>query len=150
MSSEEEKLREELARRIEELQVLQAQYEVLKNSLDTLISLLNETRIVREELGKIEEIKEENEVLIPLGSRVLIHAKVMEKPTILYALGSGILASLPLDEVRKKLSEEEKRISEDIAKLQKDLAELVRRIAITQELARKIQGKLVKATQSKK
>ncbi|OYT54261.1 MAG: prefoldin subunit alpha [Desulfurococcales archaeon ex4484_217_2] len=149
-STNEEKLREELAKALEELQILQANYEVLKNSLDTLVALLNETRIVKSELKTLNEHGEEKELLIPLGTRVLLQAKIKGKPKILYALGAGVLASLPSDEVDKKLSDFEKKLTDDIAKLQKDIAEILRKIALTQELAKNLQNKLMKIIQSRK
>ncbi len=149
-STNEEKLREELAKALEELQILQANYEVLKNSLDTLVALLNETRIVKNELKTINEQEGEKEVLVPLGTRVLLQAKIKGNPKLLYALGAGILASLSPEEIDKKLSELEKKLTDDIAKLQKDITELLRKIALTQELAQNLQEKLRKILQSRK
>jgi len=146
----EEKLKEELAKALEELQILQANYEVLKNNLDTLVALLNETRIAKNELKTISEQGKEKEVLVPLGIRVLLQVKTEEKPKLLYALGAGIYASLPPEEVDKKLSEFEKNLTDNIAKLQKDVAELLRKIALTQELAQNLQEKLRKILQTKK
>ncbi len=146
----EEKLREELAKALEELQILQANYEVLKNSLDTLVALLNETKIVKNELKTLSEQDEEKELLIPLGTRVLLQTKIKGKPKILYALGAGVLASLPASEVDKKLGDFEKKLTEDIAKLQKDIAEILRKIALTQELAKNLQNKLAKLAQARK
>ena len=140
--SEEAKLKEDLERYFIELQNLQAQYEALRSGLDTLVSLLNEVRIVKEELKILSTLNKGEKILIPLGSRVFVQAGIVDPSRILYNLGAGVYAVLKPVEAEEKLAEYEKDLSEDLGKVQKELAEVARKISIIQNAIRRIQEKL--------
>ncbi|RLG74067.1 MAG: prefoldin subunit alpha [Thermoprotei archaeon] len=140
--SEEAKLKEDLERYFIELQNLQAQYEALRSGLDALVSLLNEVRIVKEELKVLSTLNKGEKILIPLGSRVFVQAGIVDPSKILYNLGAGVYAVLKPIEAEEKLAEYEKDLSEDLGKVQKELAEVARKISIIQNAIRRIQEKL--------
>jgi len=140
--SKEAKLKEDLERYFIELQNLQAQYEALRSGLDTLVSLLNEVRIVKEELKILSTLNKGEKILIPLGSRVFVQAGIVDPSRILYNLGAGVYAVLKPVEAEEKLAEYEKDLSEDLGKVQKELAEVARKISIIQNAIRRIQEKL--------
>ena len=142
LMSEEAKLREELERYFVELQNLQAQYEALKSGLDALVSLLNEVRIVREELKILSTLNKGEKILVPLGGRVFVQAGIIDPSKILYNLGAGIYAILKPAEAEEKLVEYEKDLSEDLGKVQKELAEVSRKISIIHGAIKRIQEKL--------
>ena len=140
--SEKAKLKEDLERYFIELQNLQAQYEALRSGLDALVSLLNEVRIVKEELKILSTLNKGEKILIPLGSRVFVQAGIVDPSKILYNLGAGVYAVLKPTEAEEKLAEYEKDLSEDLGKVQKELAEVARKISIIQNAIRRIQEKL--------
>ena len=140
--SKEAKLKEDLERYFIELQNLQAQYEALRSGLDALVSLLNEVRIVKEELKVLSTLNKGEKILIPLGSRVFVQAGIVDPSKILYNLGAGVYAVLKPIEAEEKLAEYEKDLSEDLGKVQKELAEVARKISIIQNAIRRIQEKL--------
>ena len=140
--SEEAKLKEDLERYFIELQNLQAQYEALRSGLDALVSLLNEVRIVKEELKILSALNKGEKILIPLGSRVFVQAGIVDPSKILYNLGAGVYAVLKPKEAEEKLVEYEKDLSEDLGKVQKELAEVARKISIIQNAIKRIQEKL--------
>ena len=140
--SEEAKLKEDLERYFIELQNLQAQYEALRSGLDALVSLLNEVRIVKEELKVLSTLNKGEKILIPLGSRVFVQAGIVDPSKILYNLGAGVYAVLKPTAAEEKLAEYEKDLSEDLGKVQKELAEVARKISIIQNAIRRIQEKL--------
>jgi len=140
--SEEAKLKEDLERYFIELQNLQAQYEALRSGLDALVSLLNEVRIVKEELKILSTLNKGEKILIPLGSRVFVQAGIVDPSKILYNLGAGVYAVLKPVEAEEKLAEYEKDLGEDLGKVQKELAEVARKISIIQNAIRRIQEKL--------
>lgn len=140
--SKEGKLKEELERKYMELQILQSQYSVVKDTLDALVATLNEIRLVKDELGIISQLSKEENILVPLGSRLLIPAKITEPSKMIFNLGAGVYAVLKPEDVKAKLDDYEKRIGEDIGNLRKNMSELIRRITILQDNIRKIQEKL--------
>lgn len=140
----EARLRQDLERYIVELQNLQAQYEALKASFDALLSTLSEVKVVKEELKTLSHLNKGEEILIPLGNRVFIKAKIVDPTKTFFNLGGGVYAILKPREAEEKLTEYEKDLSENLNRIQKELVETARKIAIIQNAIKRIQEKIEK------
>ena len=122
-----------------EINYWQQRAQALENTIETLTNILNDTRVTIEELNAVKS-GEAGEILLPLGNRVLVKAKITDKTKILLNLGLGIHRELSIDEAIVKLNEYSKELEGEIRRLQEALNQINRRLAALQDALQRIEA----------
>ncbi|MEM5871561.1 MAG: prefoldin subunit alpha [Candidatus Aenigmatarchaeota archaeon] len=91
-------------------QILAQNLEALKQQLELVEEQIIEIKISLASINDLKEIKEENEILIPLGSGCFGKGKITEKSHFLVNIGSGIFVYKDLENAKTFLEERFKEI----------------------------------------
>lgn len=126
-------------------QILAQNLEALKQQLELVEEQIIEIKTSLVSINDLKEMKDENEILIPLGSGCFGKGKIIEKNQILVNIGSGVFvfkdlenAKAFLDERLKEIEKAGKEIEREAQKLALHMNELAEEI---QELAKEISSK---------
>jgi len=122
-----------------EINYWQQRAQALENTIETLTNMLNDTRITIEELNAVK-LGEVGEILLPLGDRVLIKAKITDTTKILLNLGLGVHRELSIDEAIVKLNEYSKELEGEVRRLQEALNHINRRLAALREALQRLEA----------
>lgn len=148
MSSRE--LSEETLRRLlVERELLRQTADVLTSRLNMVNVLINDLNIFKSTVENLKELKEEREILVPVGASSYVRAKISSVDKVLYAVGSDIFMEQDVD---KALEDVEKRLDELHAmrrELQGQLTTVLRKLeesekairTLSQAISRKHAGK---------
>ena len=122
-----------------EINYWQQQAQTLENTIESLTSILTNTRLAIEELNSIKS-GEVKEILLPLGDRVLVKAEIKDRTKVLLNLGLGVHRELNIDEAISKLNEYSREIEQEVRRLQAILNQINQRIAMLKEALQKIES----------
>ncbi|HIQ03951.1 MAG TPA: prefoldin subunit alpha [Desulfurococcales archaeon] len=122
-----------------EINYWQQQAQTLENTIESLTSILTNTRLAIEELNSIKS-GEVKEILLPLGDRVLVKAEIKDRTKVLLNLGLGVHRELNIDEAISKLNEYSREIEQEVRRLQTILNQINQRIAMLKEALQKIES----------
>ncbi len=130
---------DERSRIILEINYWQQRAQALENTIESLANLLNDARVTIEELNAIKS-GEAEEILLPLGNRVLVKAEIKDVSKVLLNLGLGVHRELTIDETINKLNEYSKELENEIKRLQSMLDQINMRIAALQDALQKLES----------
>lgn len=102
-----------------------AQAETLRRSLDLIVASLEEIAIVKNSLDKISNLKEDNEILVPLGGDSFVRAAVKNRETVIVGLGANVAVGKSIAEAKEGL---EKR-AEELEKIRAERTDALQRTA---------------------
>ncbi len=100
-----EQIREELERKSVQLQILQANMQIIREKERALSHRLMELEETKQAIRDIRSVKAESEILVPLGSGNFISGKISGAEKILVGVGGGIAIKKSPDEALKFLDE---------------------------------------------
>ena len=119
-----------------ELQILASNYEALQQKLENSHEQLNSLLSLKETVSSFSEIKDKDEILVPLGSNIFTKA-IIKKDDLIVGVGSDILVNKTPNEVFKIIDTQLEAINEFILKLETTLSEISSQILKTQLEANK-------------
>ncbi|MEE9594983.1 MAG: prefoldin subunit alpha [Candidatus Hydrothermarchaeales archaeon] len=126
-----------------EYEGLRAQTEVLRESLNLINSSLGELNVVRDSLGKIGEMSEDNEILVPMGADSFTKATITDRERVIVGIGSNVAVGKSISEALEDL---EKRVK-DLEKLRGErTSDLQQSAKKMEELSPTVQAILAKMT----
>ncbi len=132
-----------------ERELLRQTADVLTSRLNMVNVLINDLNIFKSTVENLKELKEEREILVPVGASSYVRAKISSVDKVLYAVGSDIFMEQDVD---KALEDVEKRLDELHAmkrELQGQLTTVLRKLeesekairTLSQAISRKHAGK---------
>ncbi|EHP86059.1 prefoldin subunit alpha [Methanotorris formicicus] len=124
----------EIRQKLAVLETYNQQIQKLQEELVNIELMKNE---INKAIETLEGIKENDEVLFPIGAGAFVRAKILEKDKVIVGIGANIFADKDIDEVIKEF----KKSVEDIEKAESKGKE---QIENTVKVARKIQKELEK------
>ena len=133
--------RDELNKLAAEAQVYQSQGQQLQQQLQSLVSTSAEIHASIEALKNLKQ-GSNKEVLIPLGSGVLLSAEVKNLEKVIVEVGAGISAEKTIDEAVAILEKRVKGVEETTEKIQKALSEVSSRLQQLDSRAKDLVSKL--------
>lgn len=116
--------------------------EVLRRQIGVLSSSINEILMTTETIKGVESLKEDSEILVPIGSDSFIRAKTIETDKVLTGLGADVAAKREAKDAIDMLGRQKKEFEESIEKAREELEKLNKRI---EELKPKAEQLLAKA-----
>jgi prefoldin alpha subunit len=125
---------EEIRQKLAVLETYNQQIQKLQEELVNMGLMKNE---INKAIETLEGIKENDEVLFPIGAGAFVKAKVLDKDKVIVGVGANIFVDKDIDEVIKEF----KKSVEDIEKAE---AKGKEQIENTIKVARKIQKELEK------
>lgn len=136
--SVEERLQEKLL----QVEYLKAYGESIHQQLALVATTMNELSVAKEALGNLKSMKENSEILVPMGGGAYAKAKVSDTKTVLMNLGADVLADKSLDEGLamvdsqiKKLEEARNQLNSNVTRINESLRQLAPEL---QELAKQV------------
>lgn len=109
-------------------QLLQSQFEQLKQQGALLQAKGTEVEATRMALEELKGLKEGNEVLLPLGSGIYTSAKHHKAPKLLVDVGAGTMLRKPPETALKVIEGKKKEIESLSTKLQEQMIDVVNKI----------------------
>ena len=114
------------------LRVYQSQIETMSNQ-SALVSLsLNDTMHAIETISSYKDIKEEEEILIPIGTEMFIRGYAKKSHKALLRVGGDVFVDKDFDDVLKELEEKKtkleelkKRVDSDLSTIENEAARLI-------------------------
>lgn len=120
-----------------------SQVEAFNQNLQMIETSLIELEMVKEGLGEIASLGEENEILVPIGGTAFIHSRVLDPQKVILSLGANVAAQKSVSEAQGDI---ERRI-QDLEKVKKEnQGNLQTLLKTLDELTPKVQ-KILSATQ---
>ena len=116
----------ELERISNELSMLQASGEAIRQQMQAMQAAILEVTSALELIDNIKKVK--GDALVPIGSGVFISCPKPDPEKIVLSVGSGMLVQKKPDEAMKILQERQKRMSDSLATSQSSLDETIKAI----------------------
>ncbi len=114
---------EELRNTLIQLQQYQASSEAHQQQIALIDTSIRGCENAMQVLGRLEDVKDSREVLVPIGAGSYIYASITSDQ-ILMELGDGISAEKSVEEARQSLSERKDKLSKMLERFNKDLGEI--------------------------
>lgn len=121
------KERQELQQIAFQAQAFQAQNQTMQSQLNSLQSTIVEIRATIEALKNLEGVKDK-EILLPVGSGVLMNARFSGSDKVLVEIGSGVIAEKNFPETRAFLEKRLKEVEDVRDKVQDSITQLSGRL----------------------
>jgi len=118
---------QELQQKLLLYQLLQAQLEEFKKQAALLQARFIEIESTRLAVEDVKKVKENNELLIPLGSGMYVNGKML-KGDLLVDIGAGIMTKKPAAEADTLLETKKKEIESLSENLQKEMMAVIAKI----------------------
>ncbi len=145
MSKVSEKLDERISRTYTELNLLNSIAETLQKQHENLTRMLADAQLTLDTLRTIKEASKGSNVLIPLGSLIMINALIEDNETAFLRIGSGVIVKESIPKIEDYIENYILQLQREQLAVQKKLEEILNRISILQaEL-----NKLIQTYQSK-
>ncbi len=113
------------------IQVLEEQANMLNERQDYLLETLQGLTITQNTIDELEQLQEDHEIILPIGNRAYLKAKVQEPSKILIAVGKDVIMEKSLPDARaytQKMMDEvkdaQKKTKEQLSQIVKKLDEL--------------------------
>ncbi len=118
-------------------QILQKHLEGLTQNAVMIERRYEEMEAARMAMEDISRLKENNEVLIPLGSGFFTYGKIADSRKMLAELGAGIFMDKDIESSRQLLEERRKEMEKLAQEMQTEMSEVSSRL---NELAMELEG----------
>ncbi|RLF91249.1 prefoldin subunit alpha, partial [Thermococci archaeon] len=82
--------REELNKLLLQMEQYRAQYQAMENQIQTLTLSMAEVNMAKDTLREVGNLKDGQEMLVPIGGNSYLKAKLKEKDRTLIGIGSGV------------------------------------------------------------
>ncbi len=119
-----EEIGEELQRRSLQMQILQAEMQVIRERQHSLSHRLADLAETRQAIAEMVSVKSGSEILLPLGSGNFVSGKVSDTEKILVGVGGGIAIKKSPEEALKFLDERVAEAGSALQELEKQFAQL--------------------------
>ena len=110
-----------------ELQILASNYEALQSKLENSNNQLTSLLSLKETISQYPEIKNNDEILVSLGSNIFTKAFI-KKDDLIVGIGSDTLVNKSPEEVSKIINSQIEAVNEFILKLEETLSEISSKI----------------------
>ena len=114
----------EVQKKYLELQILINQINQVQQQILAIQNQMLELRNLKENIGKIKDIKINSESYVPLSSNILIKAKIIDNNEFLVAVGNNVLVPKTVEETSELVEKQIKEIGDIILELEAQLNEL--------------------------
>lgn len=111
-------MQRELEQAVTILEYLQLQIELLQKQLESIQVSITEHLIAKKTLEEYSKLSDED-ILIPIGSGILIYARVSPQKRVFMSVGAGVSLELEWSEAMNKIDERVK----ELEKMQKETLE---------------------------
>lgn len=116
--------------------------EAIRRQIDILSSSIAEISMTTKTIKGVESLKQDSEILVPIGSDSFIRAKVIETDKVLTGLGADVAAKREAKDAIDMLEGQKKEFEESIERARGELEKLNKRI---EELKPKAEQLLARA-----
>ena len=114
----------EVQKKYLELQILINQINQVQQQILAIQNQMLELRNLKENIGKIKDIKINSESYVPLSSNILIKAKIIDNNEFLVAVGNNVLVPKTVEDTIELVEKQIKEIGDIILELEAQLNEL--------------------------
>lgn len=132
MSSEKENVQQLVV----EYNVLMEYASALQRTIENLTAMLREAEVTRKELETLGSIKDEAELLVPIGPLAFIRTTVRNVENVILNLGAGVYRELKVEEALTKIDEYMKVINEELERTTQAYRRVTARIAEIENILR--------------
>jgi len=109
---------------MERLEQLDQQIKLLSQQREVALNAINETSRAISTLQEYKALKEDEELLVPIGGDTFLKAKAVDDKAAIIGVGSDVLIEKDTDRVIEQLSDRAKVIEETGNKITSGIAEL--------------------------
>jgi len=120
----------ELQEKIVLYQILQKHLEELRENIINLQRRLIELDSTIESLKDVSKLKENNEILVPIGSGCYLHGKIMDFKKVVTNLGAGVMTHKKIEDAIKLVEDNKKEVERLIGNLQNEMEDVASKIDI--------------------
>ena len=131
-----EKNNQDIQKNYLELQLLVNQISQIQQQIVSIQTQLNEIKNLKDSLEKLNKVKLNTEIYVPLGLNIFTKAKLVNNDEFLVAVGNDIL-------VEKSLEETTELLSKQIVEVEKIILELETQLNALDANAQEIQTNIV-------
>lgn len=107
--SEEISVEETLKRLLLEREMLRQTAEVLRRRLEMIETLINDFSLFKTTVERLKELKEGDEILVPVGASSYVRARVVDPGKVIYAVGADTFLE---QSVERSVEDVDKRLDE--------------------------------------
>ena len=125
--------KENLQKNYIELQLLENQLQQITQQLGIIEQHINELMMVEEGLDNLKDVKNGNELLIPLGSGIFINGNIESSNEILLNVGAGVVVKKSREEVKSIVTKQLESTKEVFVNLENEASNILERQAILKE-----------------
>lgn len=119
-----EEIGEEMQRKNMQLQILQANMQIIRERQHSLTHRLGELAETKQTIGDIKSVKNGSEILLPLGSGNFVSGKVSDTGKILVGVGGGIAIKKSPEEALRFLEERVAEANSALQELEKQFMQM--------------------------
>jgi len=130
--------RQKIQQLVVEYNVLLEYANALQRSIENLTSMLREAEVTRKELETLGGIKEQTELLVPIGPLAFIRTSVGKVENVILNLGAGVYRELKVDEAIAKIDEYVKALNEEIERTTQTYRKVATRIVELESILKKV------------
>lgn len=130
-----EKQQEEIQKTLE-LNALDSRLRELEQTLILLERQIAELQVCQFSLDELEHIKEDTEMMAPLGSGIFIKAKLADKKEVLLDVGAKAFCEKNIDEAKKVLKQKLDKATDVHARLSNEMRNLAQNMMMLEQQLR--------------
>jgi len=118
------KNQQDLQRQLQNLNLLQQQFESLKNQIEIIDNSLHLVKTTKKTIEGLTELKSGDEIVVPIGGMAYIKANTLEPNKILMYVGSDVIIEKNYEESTEYIDELIKRHNEQRGLLENQYIQL--------------------------
>ena len=118
---------EDFQKKYFEFQVLNEKLAHLQEQHSALESHLNDLTLLISSLGSVENLKKENEILIPLSNTIFAKAEMKETKNFIVGVGANVLVEKSKEELFSTTEIQRKELSSILLKLEEEIKKIASR-----------------------
>lgn len=131
----------EQQQKTQQYQLLQSQLEALKDESEGIDDEIQELENTKETIDKLEDLEEDDEVAMPIGSGAFAFGKLDKIEKVLINLGSDALAKKTLSEAKDILDDRKEEISSVKNTVEDNIERVTKRLQELGPEMQKMQGR---------
>ena len=121
-----------------EIQMLEQQFQEMQEYLVNIENKLVRSQQVKGSLTEFENIKEGQEILVPVGDGIFAKAKLLNNKELKLNTGSNTVVTKKIGEIKKLIDEQPDEISSVYKKITQDIQKIISKISETEQELKKL------------
>ena len=125
--------KEELQSRYIEFQLLEQQFQQLQQQYNLIENRILELTRIEENLDDIKKVKENTDILVPVGGGIFLKSSIKDTKNVLINVGSNTITKKPLSEAKQILNNQVEELGTIKTQIEQELKNIASQSQLLQQ-----------------